>query len=71
MIRTARGCRLTRRSSIPGQLAGLLEVDYTIDEFLHAVEARARTLVLVSLIGLLLATVVSVMLAHSVGRALP
>lgn len=53
-----------------GQLAGLLEVDYTIDEFLHAVEARARTLVLVSLIGLLLATVVSVMLAHSVGRAL-
>jgi class 3 adenylate cyclase len=53
-----------------GQLAGILEVDYTVDEFLMAVEGRARTIILVSLIGLALAAAVSVMLAHSVGRAL-
>lgn len=53
-----------------GELAGILEVDYAIDEFLQAVEKRARTIVLISLIGLCLAAAVSVALAISVGRAL-
>lgn len=53
-----------------GELAGILEVDYTVDEFLRAVEGRARTIILVSLIGLALSAAVSVTLAHSVGRAL-
>ncbi len=53
-----------------GQLAGILEVDYTIDDFLGSVKKKARTLVLVSLIGLALVAAVSFALAHSVGRAL-
>jgi len=53
-----------------GQIAGILEVDYTVDEFLQAVAKTARTITLVSLIGLALVAAVSFALAHSVGRAL-
>jgi class 3 adenylate cyclase len=53
-----------------GQLAGILEVDYTVDEFLQAVAKTARKITLISLIGLALSAAVSFALAHSVGRAL-
>ncbi len=53
-----------------GQLAGILEVDYTVDEFIQAVAKTARTITLISLIGLALSAAVSFALAHSVGRAL-
>lgn len=53
-----------------GQLAGILEVDYTVDEFIQSVAKKARTIILVSLIGLALVAAVSFALARSVGRAL-
>lgn len=53
-----------------GDIAGVLEVDYTLDDVLMAVARRSRNIVLVSLIGLLLASVLSIALALGIRRAL-
>jgi class 3 adenylate cyclase len=53
-----------------GEPAGILEVDYGIDQFLEAVGRKARRLVLISLIGLILSATLSVALAIGVRRAL-
>jgi adenylate cyclase len=53
-----------------GQLAGVLEVDYAATEFMRAVGKKARRLVLISLIGLVLAALVSNHLAVSLRQAL-
>ena len=53
-----------------GEPAGILEVDYSIDQFMNAVTKQARLLVFISLLGLVLAGGFSVALGLGVRRAL-
>lgn len=53
-----------------GQLAGLLEVDYPVDELLMALRRQIRGVLALSLIGLLLSALANVLFARSIGRAL-
>lgn len=53
-----------------GAIAGVLEVDYTVDQFLGEVNKKTLNIVFVSLIGLALSVLLSVALAIGVRRAL-
>lgn len=53
-----------------GAISGVLEVDYDVHAFLMAVERSVRRLVLISLVGLLVSTLLATTLANGITRAL-